>query len=371
MKNLSTKSLTHQGIFYAPIQLNLRLLENICIDDNPKIKCKKIYSRFLHKLNSIKTNNTVKQDSDALDYPSPDEIWDSIALEGNKKHNHIDFKASSIHKSLKGSFIVSSDGYRSPFKKVESIKPSDIATIAMGGIDFDTMEHFGALRKNLFQFYSCLGIETGEKDMNKTYFYFPLHTKEKRYHEILNFHTQPSYASEEMTELTLKYVLPKIEYEQPLSFFCFSASCRELMMIENVCKQYFKDKGTQEREVKRLMSYVNAVLVGYAFDWSIAPEEPGFSKLVLLSTEDFGILRPRFNRELVYGASCLERGLNLIQKSEESFDKALIFGCDTIPIQIADKVNWKGHSLPHYVHAFTQQLANKDKQELINVYCSK
>ncbi|MBA8667960.1 hypothetical protein H1Q59_08680 [Holosporaceae bacterium 'Namur'] len=371
MKNLSTKSFTHQAVFNIPTQLNRRLLENICIDDNPKIKCQKIYSGFLHKLSSTKTRASVKQDSDALDYPSHDEIWDSIALEGNKKHNHIDFKVSPFYKSLKGSFMVSSDGYRSPFKKVDCIKHSDIATIAMGGIDFDTVEHFGALRKNLFQFHSCLGAEAVSQNINKTYFYFPLHTKERRYHEILNFHIQPNYASEEMTELTLKYVLPKIKSEQPLSFFCFSASCRELMMIENVCKQYFKDKGTREREVKRLMSCVNAVLVGYAFDWSIAPEEPGFSKLVLLSTEDFGILRPRFNRELVYGASCLENGLNLIQKSEESFDRALIFGCDTIPIQIADKVNWKGHSLPHYVHAFTQQLSNKDKQELINIYCSK
>ncbi len=371
MKNLSIKSYIYQSISTTPIKLNRGLLENICMDVNPRINCQKIYSNFLQKLNTMRQSNEVKQDSDALAYPSIEEVWSNISLEGNNSHNHVSLKTSDIHQSLKGSFLVSSDGWRSPFKKVESIEASDISTIAMGGIDFDTPEYFGALRKNLFQFYSNIKGEKVTSNVDRVFFHFPLYTKEKRYNEILNFHTIPNYTSQEMTQLALEYVIPKIEHRQPLSFFCFSASCRELMMIENACKQYLKAKNFNEAKIKEMMSYVNAVLIEYAFDWSVTSEEYGFGKLILLSTEDFGIVRSKFNRELIYGASSLASGINLIQKSENSLDKALIFGTGMVPIQIADKINWKGHSLTHYVHSFAQLLLDKNKQEVIGSYSPK
>jgi hypothetical protein len=136
-------------------------------------------------------------------------------------------------------------------------------------------------------------------------------------------------------------------------------------MIENVCYQQLQQFGFDVEERRRIMSSVSAILVGYAFDWSSSPDY-GFKKVILHSLEDFGIMRTKFNRELIYGASCLVSGVNIIQKTEDGSEVAIIFGQGVVPTELNDKINWNGHSLTHYIHSYNQLILKVESEKEIS-----
>lgn len=331
--------------------LNLKQFSYPNYDQDPRKRCEQTYRSFLEKLESQLL--LAKETSTTIPSTPSEEIWDSISLENNlDSSSHINMNTpNEVYSNYKGYLLAYQDGHKKSFKKTTPTDLSEIDCIAMGGIDFYTMEHFGALRKYSKSFYT--GLSKSPILDSRCLYYYPLHNKKDRYKELLKFHKERgNYVSQEMLEFTSNYIIPKILTGEELKIFCFSAACREALMIETVCKDYFSNYSSIAAH--NHMSQVTVFLFGYAFD-CLSDYGPHFKKLIVTSVEDFGVLRPEFNRTLLYGCSVFNSGISYVCSNSMYVNcLAIVFGADALPISLFGKLNTNGHHLGHYIEGFNK-----------------
>lgn len=331
-------------------------ISDITPDRDPKENFEKIYAQFLdmHEQAGSPRKPAI----------SIGEIWAKTSLESNKlSTGHVNMQTPyDAYKKFKGSFLITQPStYKLEKTNVDNLDGID--WIVMGGMDFYTPEFFGALRKYFTKFHTTFYNTTPPSD--RVLYYYPNHPKDKRHKLLVRFHDSDCYHSAEMYEFAQLYVIPKILKGQKLKFFCFSASCRELLMIERACRSYLKKEISasppsvwrEQIEIKmdpeRIMLQVQAFLFGHAFDWS-SKASYVFQKLSIISLTDFGILRTEANRKLLYGTSIFSSGINMILEDNKCHNAALILSPQAVPFNMEGKINFNGHGLGHYVEAVTQ-----------------
>lgn len=299
---------------------------------------------------------------------------EELTLKPNATVNtkHVDLNPSKEHDiKLAGTLWsrIFANGKRELIEVPKSDFISKYNTLAFGGIDFDTKFHLGALLKSL----ETLSLTTrkSEPDMEhiRAAAIYPNALRKERFEAAIEYNKNKLYYSPYAEKLTRDLVLPRflndkcelVEPKMPLSFYSFSVGAREIMMVENALRHIFKtEHNCSDNDVSDLFTYLHANCIAYALDFDNLPE-PRFSKNIVFSVDDWGVLYPEslVEKVLTRGIPGVEKAPNVcipIPGSKLSGATNLILLKHwQVPLFTKDgklsPVN--SHSLPHYIEGIT------------------
>lgn len=285
---------------------------------------------------------------------------------------HVDLNPSKDHDiKLAGTLWsrILTNGKRELIEVPKSDFVSKYNTLAFGGIDFDTKFHLGALLKSL-ETLSLSSEKTGP-DMQhiRAAAIYPNALRKERFEAAIEYNKNKLYYPSYAEKLTRELVLPRFlndkgelaEPKMPLSFYSFSVGAREIMMVENALRHIFKtEHSCSDNDVSDLFTYLHANCVAYALDFDNLPE-PRFSKNIVFSVDDWGVLYPKslVDKVLTRGIPGIEKAPNAcipIPGSKLSgATNLIILKHYQVPLFTKDRklspVN--SHSLPHYMEGMT------------------
>lgn len=239
---------------------------------------------------------------------------------------------------------------------IEDFQKSAHTILALGGVDFDTPRHMSALLKSLE------GLKL-KKDV-KCVAFFPTVLPDERFKAAVNYNKDKLFYPKYIDDLARKYILPKfldnngnlVAPQTPIAFYSFSVGGREIFMLENSLRSIFRNEyKCTDHNIKNLFSYLNATCIAYAFDYQNLPE-PLFSKTIVFSVDDFGVLYPKaLYDKVICQADFYDAKLSCISTTATNLSPPtyfLLLGHKVVPyILDGNRIAKDCHSLPHYLEA--------------------
>ncbi len=285
------------------------------------------------------------------------------------EHSHVNFSPSpewQKYSHFKGKFlkrIMTSEG-KKEMKMINHNKEA-IDIVALGGLDFDNPRNISALLKSL---ETLLPKDTELKSAS----IYPSVDREARYDAAVTYNHNKLYYPEYIEVMVREHILPRFidlstnslkETIKHLTFYSFSVGGREIPMIENCLRHIFsREYGLSSKEISSVFNKINGVSIAYAIDYDNLPE-PRFQKLVVLSEDDIGILKPLSLASNIMADISVENHSKInfysIEETELSAATQVFYlksGAMPMIIDNGETLNisTKGHSLPHYIDSITE-----------------